>query len=88
VEFDMGEILRIARKQRDHGRDALTDDELFLLAGFGAVAARAVMGRTEQQRANTMTGLEIFESLPPDEQDKYDDWTPEELQALWPLISE
>jgi hypothetical protein len=31
-------------------------------------------------------GLEIFESLPPEEQAEYDDWTPEELQALWPLI--
>jgi hypothetical protein len=82
----MGEILRIAKKQKDQGRDALTDDELFLLAGFGAVAARAILGRSEQQRANTLSGLEIFESLPPEEQAEYDDWTPEELQALWPLI--
>lgn len=82
----MGEILRVTRKQRDLGRDSLTDEELFLLAGFGAVAARAIAGRTEQQRTNTARGFEIFENLPTEEQEKYDEWTPEELQALWPLI--
>jgi hypothetical protein len=84
----MGEILRIAKKGQAGGRDALTDDELFLLAGFGALAGRAVAGRTEQQRADTKEGFEIFESLPAEEQEKYEDWTPAELQALWPLLKE
>lgn len=84
----MGEILRIAKKAQALGRDALTDDELFLLGGFGAVVGRAVAGRTEQQRADTKEGFEIFKSLPAEEQEKYADWTPAELQALWPFLKE
>jgi hypothetical protein len=91
VEIDMGELLRIAKKQKLEGRDALTDDEFYVLAGAGAVLgrhARRALGRTEQDRADTMAGFELFESLPREERAKYEDWTPQELQTLWPLIQE
>jgi hypothetical protein len=87
----MDELLRIAKKQKLEGRDALTDDELYVLAGAGAVLgrhARNALGKTEQDRADTMAGFELFESLPPEEQAKYEDWTPQELRTLWPLIQE
>jgi hypothetical protein len=57
-------------------------------AGFTAVAKRFLLGRTEQQRADRQKGLEIFESLGPEGLEKYGDWTPEQLQALWPFLKE
>jgi hypothetical protein len=88
MEFDLGELMRIAEKRRDLGEDALTDDELYMHAGFTAVAARLLLGRTEQQRADRKEGWEIFKSLSPERQEKYADWTPGDLQAWWPFLKE
>jgi hypothetical protein len=88
VEFDMSEILRISKKKRDLGEDALTDEELYMHAGFNALAKRLILGRTEQQRADRARGLEILKSLPTEQQEEYHDWTPEQLQAVWPLLQD
>jgi hypothetical protein len=56
VEFDMSEILRISEKKRDLGEDALTDEELYMHAGFNALAKPLILGRTEQQRADRARG--------------------------------
>jgi hypothetical protein len=34
MEFDLGEMLRIAKKKRDFGEDTLTIEELYMHAGF------------------------------------------------------
>jgi pyrroloquinoline quinone (PQQ) biosynthesis protein C len=88
MEFDLGELMRIAKKKQDLGEDALTNEELYMHAGFTAVATRLLLGRTEQQRADLKEGWEIFQSLSPEEQEKYNDWTPKQLQALWPFLKE
>jgi hypothetical protein len=90
VEFNFGDVLRLAKKQKLEGRDALTDDELYVLAGATAVLgryARRALG-TKQNRADMVAGFEIFKGLSPEEREKYEDWTPQQLQVIWSLIQE
>jgi hypothetical protein len=90
MEINLGQFLRVAKKEKSEGRDALSDGELYMLAGTRAVlgrVARRALG-DKQQQAEMAAAFELFKSLPPEEQEKYEDWTPQQLQALWPLIEE
>ena len=88
MEINFNEVHRIEEKANLFGKDALTDDELYTLSGTYAVLSRYLHGRTEQERADKAEGYELFKSLPPEEQKKYENCTPEQFQALWPVIKE
>jgi hypothetical protein len=83
--LDVARLMRINRKRRDWGEDALTADERAYLEHvaqvmrrIGAAWAKSIEGR----EAITELGQEIYEVLPEDLQQRWGNLTPAELTML------
>jgi len=90
-DFNLNEMRRLTDKRERFGEDALSDDELYTVEKFQAVLriiGRQIRGRTPQERADKKRGFEIFERLTDEEKEKYSDWTPEQLAAVWPFLKQ
>jgi hypothetical protein len=90
-DFNLNEMRRLTDKRERFGENALSDDELYTVEKFQAVLriiGRQIRGRTPQERADKKRGFEIFERLTDEEKEKYSDWTPEQLAAVWPFLKQ
>lgn len=92
-KFTLAEWRRIAKKRREGGIDSLTEDEREILEAGWALADRIRASMSPETRSELRKSAEAYErikdayeSLPPDDQMRYQDWPVEELEVFLPLI--
>jgi hypothetical protein len=88
----IGEFAAAWRKMRDSGWDSLSPRERAAIEGGTELLKRlnnssgfqrvldSLIAQSEQPE--TMAGLKVFESLSPEDQERFRDWTPAQLRAV------
>ena len=81
----MGDVIRIERKVKEHGWNALDRDEWDCLD-----AAESLMGRLgfREVYPDLVEGFQMWKDMPPEEREKFREWTPTEVYTWKQLIDE
>jgi hypothetical protein len=77
--------MRITLKAEEHGLDALDPEERSYLAVWQKAAEPLFRGLRDP---DFQEGNQIWKDLPPEEREKYQDWTPKQFYAMKLLIDE
>ena len=87
--IDLGRLLRIAKKREELGEESLTEDER-AFHDQCMTALRPVFEKLSDTLKDPrwQEGYAAWEQMTPEEQEKYEDWTPVQLQAFLPLIED
>ena len=86
---DLIRFSRIARKRKEHGRESLTDEERAYY--HQCMRTMRPMLKKLSETVNDprfQEGYAAWERMTPEEQEKYEDWTPVQLQAFLQLIEQ
>jgi hypothetical protein len=84
--MDLREILRIELKAKEVGWDALESDEWRCLEEFRKRTEK--LRKAFEPHPESVEGMAMWKDLPPEEREKYSNWTARQFYALKLLIDE
>jgi hypothetical protein len=87
ADCTLGELIRIERKFKQDGWDALDHDERVCLEEFYANVAPLIQHH-EISHPEFIEGYQMWKAMPPEEREKYLEWKPREIYAWKLLIDE